>query len=215
MQKQSRPSHESSLGCGVLSHDGGHPAPPRNRLGASMFRFGTVLVVGAIGLAAACSDDANPGATGGTGGAGGSGATGGSAGAGGMCNATSTACACQTDPMDVYTANMAKTGLNNKLTFQLIQSNPGPPIKGKNDWKVKITDGSTAVGTGLAVRVWMPKHMHDSLTATQISYDSATSTFRLNPVDLGLMGGIWRISLTVNDSSGIISDKADFDFCVE
>jgi hypothetical protein len=213
MQNASSQTGESSVGCGVLSHDGVLLASAHTGLHRGPARLGMLLVASAFAFAAACSDDASPGATGGAGASGGSG---GSGGAGGMCNATSTACACQTDPMDIYVANMAKPGVNKQLTFQLIQSNPGPPIKGNNDWKVKITDSAgTAVGTGLTVKVWMPKHVHDSLTAPKITYDTASSTFRLNPIDLGLMGGLWRITLMVDDTGGVTADKADFDFCVE
>ena len=214
MQERSRQSHESSLGCGILSHERVAPTLVDQGLRKKWARFGMLFLTGALGLAGGCSDDASPGAAGGSGGSGGS--TGGSGGAGGMCNATSTACVCQTDPMDTYVANMAKVGLNQKLTFQLIQSNPAPPIKGSNDWKVKITDmAGAAVSTGLTIRVWMPKHGHDSPTPTKITYDAASSTFDLNPIGLSLMPGIWRVSMTVKDASNVLADQADFDFCVD
>jgi hypothetical protein len=215
MQKTSSRTAESCLGCGDLSHVSAKPNPFRPGLRVSRARFGILILASALGFAAACSSDASPGATGGAGGSGGSTGTG-TGGAGGMCNATSTACACQTTHMDTYVANMAKVGTSNKLTFQLIQSNPGPPVKGLNDWKVKITDGTgTAIGDGLSVHVWMPAHVHDSPTSPKITYETATSTFSLSPIDLSLMGGTWRATLTVTDASNMTVDVADFDFCVD
>ena len=64
----------------------------------------------------------------------------------------------------------------------------------------------------------MPEHGHDSPTAPVISYDAATSTFTLNPVDMSTMGGTWRVALTVSDTSTVPSvpvDAADFDFCID
>jgi len=217
--KNESPRAESSLTCGVLSHDGAQRNPGRKRVLGKVARFSALLALGAIGFAAGCSgDDANPGSTAGAAGSGGAGGSGGSGGAGGMCNATSTACICQTDPMDTYVANMVKEGTNKAFSFQLVQSTPAPPIKGDNTWKIKITDmAGMPVNKGLTLRVWMPMHRHDSLTPPVVTYDEATSTYSFKPIDLGAMGGIWQVIITVNDPSnpGVPVDSATFNFCVE
>jgi len=219
MQTPSSRTSESSLGCGVLSHDDAHGRcrAEKPRLGRAA-RLGMLIIVSAVAFAAGCSDDTNPDAAGGAGGSGGSGGSGTTGGSGGAGSAdTSTACAVMTD-VDTYVANMAKPGKSKIMTFQLVQSNPGPPIKGKNVWNVKITDAAgIPVSKGLAVRVWMPRHGHDSQSAAGISYDAATSQFTLNPVNMSTMGGTWRVTLTVNDDSVPVVpiDAADFDFCVD
>jgi hypothetical protein len=223
MQKASSRTGESSFGCGVLSHDEAHSRCGAKKLRhSSAARLGALVIVSALGFAAGCSDATNPdaaGGTGGSGGSGGSGTSGGGGSGGGGSAETSTACAIKTN-VDSYVANMSKQGKSKSMLFQLVQSNPGPPIKGKNEWKVKITDAAgMPVSSGLTVRVWMPEHGHDSPTAAKITYDAATSTFALIPVDMSTMGGTWRVTLTVNDltdpSVPVPLDAADFDFCVD
>jgi len=221
MQKASSRTGESSLGCGVLSHDEAHGRPHAEKLRHSCAaRLGVLLIVTAVGFAAGCSDDANPGSAAGAGGSGGSGGSGTTGGTGGGGNVdSSTACSVMTN-VDSYVANMAKPGKSKIMSFQLVQSNPGPPIKGKNEWKVKITDAAgMPVNKGLTVKVWMPTHGHDSPEAPVISFDAATSTFTLTPVNMSTMGGTWRVTLTVNDLSDpsvpVPVDAADFDFCVD
>ena len=217
MQTPSSRTGQSSLGCGVLSHDNarGRSRTEKPRHGRAA-RLGMLIILSAVGFAAGCSDDTNPDAAGGTGGSGGSGGSGMTGGSGGGGNPdSSTSCAIMTN-VDTYVANMAKPGKSKIMSFQLVQSDPGPPVKGKNIWKVKITDAAgMPVSKGLAVRVWMPGHGHDSPSAAGISYDAATSQFTLNPVNMSTMGGTWRVTLTVNDDTGVPIDAADFDFCVD
>ncbi|HMI88387.1 MAG TPA: hypothetical protein VK550_30095 [Polyangiaceae bacterium] len=180
--------------------------------------FGVCVVMGTASVAVACSaDDADPGA-GGAGGSGGTGAgTGGTGGSsvGGSTDG-STDCSLRAE-VDTYSANMTKRGKNNIMSFLLIQSDPAPPIKGNNVFKLKVTgsDGMP-VSKGLALRVWMPEHRHDSPSLPMVTYDAASGSYTLNPIDLSIMPGVWRISPTINDESDppIPIDTADFNFCI-
>jgi len=210
--------HESLDGCGILSHEAGAETFLRRaRRSVRAIGLGPVLLLAALSAPMGCAGDSNSGTGGGSGGTGGATGTGGTGGVGGGGSVdSSTDCALRTD-VDTYVANMMKPGKNKIMSFQLIESKPGPPIKGDNDWKVKVTDaGGMPVSQGLRVRVWMPGHGHDALVSPEISYDAMTSTFGLKPVSLKIMGGVWRITLTVTppDDPQVAIDIADFDFCI-
>ena len=186
--------------------------------------IGAILSFTAI-LAVGCSGDSNDGSGAGSGGTGtgagtaGTGGTtsgsGGGSGGGGDLD-SSTDCSLRTD-IDTYAANMMKKGKNNIMSFLLVQSDPGPPIKGNNAWKIKVTgaDGMP-VSQGITIRVWMPEHGHDSPSKPTITYDNATGTYGLKPINMSVMGGVWRVSVTMNDNSDppIPVDLADFNFCI-
>jgi hypothetical protein len=177
-----------------------------------------LLLAAALGAAMGCAGDSTPGTGAGSGGSGGSGGNGedsGGVGGGGKTDTTFD-CSLRTD-VDAYVANMSKKGKNNLITFQLIQSDPGPPIKGDNDFEMKITNADgTPVTQGLTVRVWMPEHNHDSLIPPTVVYDEMTGTYEVNPVSTKIMGGVWRVSLRVArpDDKDIDIDAADFNFCI-
>lgn len=178
---------------------------------------GALLFLGVASFAACSGDDSS--ATGGnTGGAGGSsGGSGGTGGAGGGGDEdASTACADRTD-VDLYTANMTKKGKNGSYSFLLVQSDPGPPAKGMNVWKVKVTgpDGMPfAMLKDLKVDISMPEHRHNSPISPVLSYDAASGTFGVNPVYLS-MGGKWRILFEVKGADALTIDSAEFFFCVD
>src|SRR5262252_9392073 len=70
---------------------------------------------------------------------------------------------CLNDPRAMtYTANMQLQGVGNLLTFVLEQSDPAPPIKGTNTWKLKVVDGANQAVTGASLMVvpFMPDHGH-------------------------------------------------------
>lgn len=181
--------------------------------------FAGLALIGALGLAA-CSDEGNSGTTGGagTGGATGSAGAGGGGGAGGMGGGgdtdSSTRCALRTD-IDTYSANMTKKGEKGALSFVLVESNPAPPGRTENVWKVKITgaDGMP-ITTGLAVDVRMPEHGHNSTIPPKFTYDAASGTFIIDPVYLH-MTGKWRIRLDIVSADSTLVDGAEFFFCLD
>src|SRR5689334_14433651 len=129
MHRRTRDGDQSGFACGVLSHE-----PPRTRWAA---RSAFLALIGAMALTSACAGDSNGSGGAGTGGSGGSGAGGaGGTSPGGSDGSidpdSSTDCSLRTD-VDTYAANMARKGKSQVLSFQLVKSDPGPPVKGSND----------------------------------------------------------------------------------
>ena len=175
---------------------------------------GPMVLLGAAIVAVGCSEDPSnaTGGSGGTGSAGGGGA-GGSAGSG-IDTDSSTDCSLQKG-MDNYTANLTKKGKNGMYSFVLVQSDPGPPVYGRNIWKLKVTDpGGMPLTSGLTADVWMLVHGHPSPSLANITFDAASAAFTINPVHLS-MPGPWRTTFFVNPNDADISlDSVEFFFCV-
>jgi hypothetical protein len=101
--------------------------------------------------------------------------------------------------VDTYTPHLKKTGDAGVLSFELVRSDPAPPVQGKNTFIVKIsrTDGTPFTGT-LYIDpysgVFMPLHGHGASDHPVITFDPASETYTLAPMDL-FMPGLWRITL--------------------
>lgn len=215
MLHDARQVGDSTQGCGVLSQGaGGRPAGSRFARGVRGAAFGALVLSAVASFAAGCSSDDNNTTGANTGGAGGSGGSGGSGGGGDLDSSTS--CALQTN-VDLYTANMTKPGKFGKLSFLLLQSDPAPPARGDNLWKLKITAANgTPVGQQLTAEISMPSHGHNTPIPPMLSFDAGTGTWTINPVHFS-MAGVWRINFVVRDPSdtSIPIDSAEFNFCLE
>jgi YtkA-like len=127
---------------------------------------------------------------------------------------------CKDDPrVDTYVANMAKPGQRAVLTFTLIQSDPAPPGKGNNVFKVKITKADGSVVTGDVIPdLKMPDHGHPSSVKPVATFDPATQTYTVDPTYL-FMAGVWRIQLDAYEAAAVDAavplDSGVFFFCVE
>jgi len=207
-----KPKVGESKGCGALSH-----ATDGLRVTCRAIRsvgLGALLMLAAMTAPAACAGDSNNGGAGGS--SGGSGGAGGSGVEDGGKSDTSTACAVATG-VDTYVANLIKKGKNNVLSFQLVQSDPAPPIEGTNVWKVKVlgSDSMPIANDKLSVDIFMPGHNHNTPIPPIVSYDDGGKTFTINPTHFS-MGGTWRITLSVYDpgDDSIPIDSVQFFFCV-
>jgi hypothetical protein len=160
--------------------------------------------------------DSNNGTGGGAaaGSAGTGGASGGGAGGMGGEGDRDGSTGCDRPDVDKYSANMTKKGINDVMSFVLVQSDPGPPIKGNATVKLKITgaDGMP-VSSGLVVDVFMPEHNHPSPVSPKITYDAASGTFTLDPVYF-FMPGKWRLRFDIVDTTGTLIDRGEFFFCI-
>jgi hypothetical protein len=222
MRQEPAQNGDSAEGCGVLSQAAAVrtvAARGARTLRAAMFGALLVASVGTFALGCAGDDNNATGTgSGGSGGAGGSGGgSGGSSGAGGGADEDgSTSCAVATD-VDTYSANLMKKGRNGKYTFVLVESDPGPPAKNMNVWKVKVTgpDGMPPDLKQLAVEISMPAHKHNSSIPPTVTFDAASGTFTVDPVYLQ-MGGRWRIFFEVRDPNdpALPLDSVEFFFCV-
>jgi hypothetical protein len=126
---------------------------------------------------------------------------------------------CQDDPrVDIYTANLKKSGQNGVLTFVLAQSDPAPPAKGNNAFLIKIAgaDGG-ALGGDLAVSLKMPDHGHGTSVQPNVTFDPQAGSYTVTPLYF-FMAGVWRVELDAYDGAadaGTVIDSAVFYFCVE
>jgi hypothetical protein len=218
MLHDARQVSNSSQGCGVLSQEAGsRAAGSRLARGVRGAAFGAFVLLGLASFAAGCAGDDNSGTGGNTGGAGGSGGSGGAGGSGGgLDQDSSTSCASRTD-VDLYTANMTKKGKMGTHSFLLLQSDPAPPARGDNVWKVKITgpDG-TPIGKAVTADISMPEHGHNTPIPPTLTFDAASGVWSINPVHFS-MAGKWRIIFTARDpnDTALPLDSAEFNFCVE
>ncbi len=121
---------------------------------------------------------------------------------------------CSDDPLaEMYLPNMKKTGTAGMFTFELVGSDPGPPIKGNNSWTVKITDASGSAVTDAVLKItpWMPLPVGHG-TSVHAKATLAGDAYTVAPLYL-FMGGVWQV--TIAAKAGKNSDSAMFRFCID
>jgi hypothetical protein len=114
----------------------------------------------------------------------------------------------------LYMPNLSQPGAQHKLTFVLVSSDPGPPIKGNNTWVVRVLDSANqpVAGATLTITPYMPDHGHGTpivVTPTETS----PGTYTLSPVNL-FMSGLWQVTIDASTAAGV-SDSGVFSFCIE
>lgn len=115
---------------------------------------------------------------------------------------------------DTYVAGLAKTGT--KMSVKLLDSDPGPPIKGVNKWMVEVRDETDTLmtGTQLTVTPFMPDHNHGSSVKPTIT-ELSNGQYEIDNVYL-FMPGLWEVRIVApipNDMSMV--REAKFAFCVD
>jgi len=124
---------------------------------------------------------------------------------------------CIDDPrVDAGELPISKQGASGKLGFELVQTDPSPPLKGNNLFVVRASnpDGSPVTGT-LSLTLKMPDHGHSASTLPKPVLDAETSSYALDPVTL-FMAGVWELGLEMkSDAADGASDSVSFYFCVE
>jgi len=116
---------------------------------------------------------------------------------------------CEHDPrVDTYVANLSKASASGNLKVTLVSSDPAPPIRGTNTWKVKVMDGAgnPMPNATLTVAPFMPDHGHPSNVKPQVT-GGADGTYDIGNVYF-FMPGVWRVTITVG------TDSVEFFFCV-
>lgn len=119
---------------------------------------------------------------------------------------------CETNPLaQTYAAGMKQGGDGNKLSFQLVSSDPGPPLRGTNVWELKVLDTANQPVTGatLTVTPFMPEHGHGSQVVPTITADG--DSYKITNLYL-FMPGLWKV--TIQATNGATTDSAAFTFCV-
>jgi hypothetical protein len=110
--------------------------------------------------------------------------------------------------------NLQQPGAQRKLSFVLVSSDPGPPIKGNNTWVVRVLDSANqpVPGATLTVRPYMPDHGHGTPIVVMPT-ETSPGTYTLSPVNL-FMSGLWQVTIDVSAPGGV-SDSGVFSFCAE
>ena len=120
---------------------------------------------------------------------------------------------CRTDPRgEAYSAGQIRPGKGGALHFVLVQSDPGPPLKGSNSWTVNVRtpSGLPAAGATLKATPFMPDHGHGTSIVPQTTV--VRDGYTVSPLYL-FMPGLWRITLEAK--FGAITDSAEWFFCIE
>ena len=90
----------------------------------------------------------------------------------------------------------------------LVESSPGPPLRGTNEFTIRVLDGAgKPLGSAPpTVDAFMPDHGHGSSVRATVSAQPDGS-FLVQPLYL-FMPGVWRVTFTEDTSS------VAFFFCI-
>jgi hypothetical protein len=112
-----------------------------------------------------------------------------------------------------YMPNLTRTSMSGMYTAVLVESQPGPPIKGSNNWTVRILDASGAPVDGLTVKGTpkMPDHSHPTSVLPVVTAKGG-GIYEVAPVYL-YMPGYWVVTLTLQPASGP-ADSVTFPVCI-
>jgi hypothetical protein len=121
-------------------------------------------------------------------------------------------CATETRAI-AYAPNLSRASASGAFTAVLVESDPGPPIKGSNDWTVRILDANGAPVDGLVVTGLprMPDHTHPTSVLPVVTAKGG-GTYDVSPVYL-FMPGYWVVTLTLQPAAGA-ADTVTFPFCI-
>jgi YtkA-like len=114
---------------------------------------------------------------------------------------------------DTYAAGMSKTA--GSLSVKLVESKPGPPIKGTNamTFEVRDTAGQPVDGATLTVTPWMPDHAHGTPTKPVVT-PAGGGVYNVEKIYLP-MAGLWQIKVAVQPAGGGPLQETTFQFCLD
>jgi hypothetical protein len=115
---------------------------------------------------------------------------------------------------DAYRAGLEKSGTQKSMSVRLLESKPGPPMKGDNVWRVQLLDpkGAPMSGAALTVTPVMPDHHHGT-SIKAVVQEQGGGEYRVAPINL-FMPGLWTITFALRHKDGAL-DQAVFSFCVD
>ena len=127
-------------------------------------------------------------------------------------SAPATGCAADTRK-DVYTAGLSKPA--GSLSVKLVESRPGPPIKGTNAMTLEIADagGKPVDGATITITPWMPDHAHGSAVKPVVT-PAGGGKYEVDKVYLA-MAGLWQIKVAVQPPGGGPLEETMFQFCLD
>ena len=106
---------------------------------------------------------------------------------------------CATDARAMpYQSGMSVMSSTGVFAVELLNSSPGPPVKGQNTWIIRVDEvatGSLLDGLDVSVTPRMPDHPSHG-TRPVVVTPSGPGTYTLEPVYL-YMPGIWNVTMTI------------------
>ncbi|MBC8132336.1 MAG: FixH family protein [Deltaproteobacteria bacterium] len=91
------------------------------------------------------------------------------------------------------------------FTVKLLNSTPGPAVKGDNVWVIEVDDAASANaldGLDIDVVPFMPTHQHGSREV--VVTPDGSGTYTLKPVYL-YMSGVWEVRISIRDTVNGVS----------
>jgi hypothetical protein len=120
---------------------------------------------------------------------------------------------CQNDPrVATYAPGLSVTSTSGTRKFVLLSSDPAPPARGTDTWKLRITDaaGNNQPGLSASVLPFMPDHGHGTSVNATVTAES-DGTYTVAPLYF-FMPGVWQITFSVPPNQ--MNDVGVFYFCV-
>jgi hypothetical protein len=133
---------------------------------------------------------------------------------GGSTNGPPPATGCAADTRkDIYTAGLAKPA--GSFSVKLVESRPGPPIKGTNAMTLEVLDagGQPVDGATITITPWMPDHAHGSAVKPIVT-PMGGGKYDVEKVYLA-MAGLWQIKVAVQPAGGGPLQETMFQFCLD
>lgn len=137
----------------------------------------------------------------------------------GQAGASSTKVSCVTDArVSDHASGLQKPGARGVFSFAILSSDPEPPAKGTNTFRVQVLDSDgNAIDANVGVALSMPDHGHSTSVEPKVELDASTHVSSLSSLYL-FMPGVWKIELSAsmtNADGEDVADSATFYFCVQ
>lgn len=102
-----------------------------------------------------------------------------------------------------YVKGMQVTSTSGVLTVKLLESKPGPPVKGTDTWTIEVDEvdtGTPIEGLDVVVVPYMPDHMHGTNPVLVTPAGAGTYTLAAYLY----MSGYWEVRMTLGTDDAMI-----------
>jgi YtkA-like len=112
-----------------------------------------------------------------------------------------------------YAPGLSITSTGKQMKFTLLSSDPAPPARGNDTWKLSIANaaGQPLSGLNVSVLPFMPDHGHGTSVTPTVTANS-DATYTVTPLYF-FMPGVWQITFGTTPPGGT-ADTAVYYFCV-
>ena len=116
---------------------------------------------------------------------------------------------------DIYAPDMMAVGNDGLFRIRLLESVPGPPEKGDNNFTIELLEGGADVAVPdatLSVTPFMPDHNHGTSIVPTVTPATQAGQYEIDRINLW-MPGLWEVRIDVDDQTD--TDEVVFSFCIE